>query len=120
MLARRVPTIPYPLSPTPDSRFFGIIQTMRKWSIAVILFLGIALVSVAWWFAGRGRCVGPPPGHEAIDSTILPAPKWDPERPAAMPPYRWPDDFKLRLHIVIDAPAVPEEIHGASPPIEEM
>ncbi len=92
---------------------------MRKWSIAVILFFGIALVTVAWWFIGRGRRAGPLPGHEVTDPTALPAPRWDPEHPAEIPPYRWPDDFKLRLHIVIDAPDVPDEIRGPSPPIEE-
>jgi len=86
---------------------------MRKWSIAVILLLGIATVAVVW-LVGRT-----PPEREVVDPTTLPAPRWDPEHPAEMPQYRWPDDFKLQLHIVIDAPDVPEEIRGPSPPIKE-
>jgi len=103
--------------------------------LTVLLAVLVLRVAV---FGGRGRSRGRiPPAPSAPQ-----APDWTAKKPGAGegplllkqlpgdPPekaaeelrarYGWPDDFELPLDVLInDAPEIPEEIRGPSPPFDE-
>ena len=93
---------------------------MRKRWIGLIVLVAVALAVVLLCVRGCRRA--PAPGLKPPSPASPYAPKWDPANPPPLPPYEWPDAFRLPPHPVIeikDLPEAPEEVRGPSPPIEE-
>ena len=107
--------------------FAGDTSSMSKSRIAVILLLGLALLGVVL-LRGHTRRERPPAGPARQGTTpswstfdSLP-PKWDGVDTPPVPPYDWPEAFRLPPHpeiIIDDVPEIPEAIREPSPPIED-
>ena len=89
---------------------------MRKQWIALIVLVCIALAGVVLLCVDG--CREEPTAAPGPPATS--APKWNAANPPPLPPYEWPDAFRLPPHpeiVIDDVPEVPEEIRGPSPPI---